>query len=57
MNIIRRSTLLQMTNLSYTTIYRLMQRGDFPRPVQMGPRAVGWYRHEVDEWLANCTRV
>ncbi|WP_417799028.1 helix-turn-helix transcriptional regulator [Terasakiella pusilla] len=32
-------------------MYRLMQRGDFPRPVQMGPRAVGWYRHEVDEWL------
>jgi len=57
MSIIRQRALLELTNLSYTTIYRMMKRGEFPRRVQIGSRAVGWHRHEVDEWLQQRTRV
>ena len=56
MMVMRRAELLRTTRLSYTTIYRMMKRGEFPRQVQIGSRAVGWLRHEVDEWLANCQR-
>ncbi len=32
-----------------------MTREGFPRPIQLGPRAVGFLKTEVDEWLA--TRI
>ena len=31
-------------------IVRLAE-GSFPRPVQLGARAVGWIEEEVDEWI------
>jgi prophage regulatory protein len=41
----------QATGLSTSTIYAMMARGDFPRPVRLGKRAVGWPEHVVREWL------
>jgi prophage regulatory protein len=38
------------TGLSRSTIYNLVGAGAFPRPVQLGPRAVGWLESEVDAW-------
>ena len=38
---------------SKATLYRLIQAGDFPKPIQLGVRAVGWRREEVDEWIAS----
>jgi len=32
-------------------IYAMMARGDFPRPIPVGLRAVGWLEHEVDAWF------
>lgn len=37
--------------LSRSAIYRLVSTGDFPRPVQLGARAIGWVDLEVDGWL------
>lgn len=50
------------TGLSRSAIYaRLDPKSpqydpSFPRPVSLGARAVGWYSHEIDEWLANRPR-
>lgn len=40
------------TGLSRSTVYLRIANGDFPSPVSLGGRAVGWPEHEVDEWLA-----
>jgi prophage regulatory protein len=32
-------------------IYREMRDGRFPRPIKIGPRAVGWLEHEIDELI------
>ncbi|SFI54076.1 helix-turn-helix transcriptional regulator [Jannaschia pohangensis] len=32
-------------------IYRLMDRGEFPKRVQIGRNRVGWLESEVAEWL------
>ena len=39
----------QMVGLSRTSIYRLMDRGDFPHPVRVGPpcRALELERHRA----------
>ena len=48
---LRLPTVLAQTGLSRSTLYEQMQKGVFPRPVQLGPRAVGWLESEVNAWL------
>jgi prophage regulatory protein len=31
----------------------MMARGDFPRPVRLGKRAVGWRESDLQDWLAS----
>lgn len=40
-----------VTGLSTTSIYRMMKRGDFPRPVRLGKKAVGWRESDLKKWL------
>ena len=39
------------TGYKRSNIYHLMSLGDFPRSVQLVPRAVAWLEHEIDEWF------
>lgn len=50
-NILRRKQVEQRTGLSRSTIYLQIKEGSFPRPINLGPRAVGWLESEVDTWL------
>lgn len=55
--ILRRSDVEAITGLSKSTIYAKMDSKspyfdpDWPKKVNLGPRSVGWYRHEVIEWI------
>jgi prophage regulatory protein len=40
----------QATGLGHATIYEWMARGDFPKPVPLGGRRVGWIDAEILEW-------
>jgi prophage regulatory protein len=50
--ILRKAEVLTRTRKSETSLYRDMDAGTFPRPIKIGPRAVGWLESEVNEWLA-----
>jgi len=39
------------TGLSRSSIYQGIADGTFPRPVNLGRRAVGWLELEIQEWL------
>jgi prophage regulatory protein len=39
------------------TIWRKVQCGEFPAPIQLGPNAIGWFDDEVDAWLESRPRV
>ena len=39
------------TGLSRSTIYHKVSIGDFPTPINLGPRAIGWIADEVIEWI------
>lgn len=41
------------TGLSRSSIYAMMDTGDFPRPVRIGKRAVAWPQRSIEAWLAN----
>ena len=47
----RRLALEDMLGISRSTIYRLMLDEEFPRPIKLGRRAVGWKSEDIDEWL------
>ena len=58
MNVVEKRALnleevLGLVSLSSATVYRMMSRGEFPRPVRVGRRAARWRSDEVDEWLAS----
>ncbi len=41
------------TGLSRSTIYLRVSNGEFPQPVSLGGRSVGWLEHEIDEWITS----
>lgn len=49
--ILRQKEVTARTGMARSTIYLRMTQGDFPKPVSIGLRAVGWIEAEVEEWL------
>ncbi len=61
LTIIRRKQVEARTGLSRSTIYAKLRRNPkrpnefdptFPRPVSIGPKAVGWLEHEINDYIA-----
>lgn len=50
--IMRLRDVLARTGLSRSMAYSLAKDGQFPRPINLGLRAVGWLESEVDGWIA-----
>jgi len=49
--IIRCNQVQKRTGLSRSTIYLRIQKGNFPKPINLGMRAVGWIETEIDQWI------
>jgi prophage regulatory protein len=52
LTILRRKQVEARTGLSRSTIYLRIARGEFPAPVSLGARAVGWNSDDVQKWIA-----
>lgn len=50
--ILRLPSVRQRCGISAATIYRRMAKGDFPRAVSLGGKAVGWRESTIDAWIA-----
>jgi len=51
-NILRMAHIKACTKLSRSSIYLRMANGTFPKPIPLGPRAVGWLESEINAWFA-----
>ncbi|EPQ6933728.1 AlpA family transcriptional regulator [Pseudomonas aeruginosa] len=51
MKIIRLSGVIETTGLARSTIYKLIGEGEFPRPVPLVGRSVGWLESEIQQWI------
>ena len=49
--LLRRSQVEEIAGLSRSSIYRRMQKGEFPRPVKIGSTAVRWKERDIFAWL------
>jgi prophage regulatory protein len=49
--LLRRPEVEHLVGLRRSAIYDAMSRGEFPRPVRIGRRAVAWREADVLRWL------
>lgn len=47
----------RVANMSNSTLYYLMNKGDFPKPVKLGARSVAWKLSEINEWINSREKV
>lgn len=50
-SILRLPAVKARCGLSRSSIYKRVAEGDFPAPVPLGGRAVGWSEREVSDWI------
>ena len=55
--ILRVADVLDRLNIGRSTLYEMKARGDFPEPMQIGARAVGWRERVVNEWIEERDRA
>ncbi len=48
----RRKDVETITGLSRSSLYLMMSRGEFPRPVKITGKAVAWPESVIRNWLA-----
>ena len=48
---LKRQEVVEITGLSLSTIYRQIPKGQFPRQVRVGPRAVRWRASDIRAWM------
>jgi prophage regulatory protein len=51
LKLLRLPQVLQRVATSRASLYAKVQRGEFPKPISLGGRAVAWPQHEVDAWI------
>jgi prophage regulatory protein len=49
--ILRMAGVEQMVGLRRTSIYRLRKRGDFPKPIPLAGRTIGWRESDLRAWI------
>ena len=50
-SILRLPAVKARTGLSRSTIYLRISEGNFPKPISLGGRAVGWVESDIQDWL------
>ncbi len=49
--VLRRREVEARVGLKKSDLYARMAAGEFPRPIPLGARAVGWLEDEIDAWV------
>ena len=55
--VLRYPDVVRVTGLSRKTIERRLHAGNFPVPIRLGTRAVGFLSDEVEAWLRDQPRA
>lgn len=52
--IVRLPEVKDKTGLSRSSIYLRMSKGEFPKSISLGSRAIGWLESDIEQWLEDC---
>ena len=53
-SILRLHQVKARTGLSRSSIYHRISEGSFPKPINLGGRAVGWLEADIEAWIKGC---
>jgi prophage regulatory protein len=56
LKLLRRREVEQLTGLSRSQIYILIQRNRFPRQIHVTARSVAWVHLEIEQWIEERVR-
>ena len=48
---LRLPSVIDKVGLSRSQIYKLIQQGDFPEPVKIGPKISVWIEEKLEMWM------
>jgi prophage regulatory protein len=51
--ILRLNSVLELTGLTRSTLYRKVQAGTFPKQIKLSERCAGWRLSAVNAWMRN----
>lgn len=51
MRVLKLKDVLSKTGLGKTSLYKLVSLSEFPKPISLGLRSVGWLESEVEAWI------
>ncbi|MGE8445881.1 AlpA family transcriptional regulator [Comamonas sediminis] len=51
MRVLKLKDVLSKTGLGKTTLYKLIGLSEFPKPISLGLRSVGWIENEIEAWI------
>lgn len=54
---LRLSQVQELVPMATSTIYGLMSKGLFPKPIKLGERAVAWSEQSIRDYLASCPEM
>jgi prophage regulatory protein len=54
--ILRVPEVQSFTGVSRSALYSMLRRGEFPRPVKIGDRAIGWRQTDLEAWIESLPR-
>lgn len=54
-SILRLDAVKKCTGLSRSSIYAFVKNGNFPAPLNLGVRSIGWRQSDIEAWLS--TRI
>ena len=54
--LLRLPQVLEITGLGRSTAYAKIKAGEFPAPINLGPRSVAWRSTDVTGWIDSLIR-
>lgn len=57
MKVLKLKDVVHLTGLSRVTVWRLEQKGEFPKKIALSPNRVGWIESEVLDWVNSRPRI
>ena len=55
--ILRMKDVVEIVGVSENTIRNWINQEIFPKPIKLGPRAVGWRSEQIEDWLHERARL
>ncbi len=49
--VVRLTEVVHLSGLSKSAIYEMISKNQFPAPVRIGARSVGWRHSEIQQWI------